>query len=644
MLSFLHSHAVKGYRRHWSGHAVWIFALILFLYLPVMAANPSGDLRIEVASAYNFVVDSNVESPSTYAPRSAYLSATYYNDGTDDLTDVWAYIGDYAGGTPGVYPSRTHSGLVGTFSLTHEGGALGTADATRYLGTITPGESVTVYWLVSYPNLDDNGDSVTQGIKPVDDLWLNYSIWGTAQDGALSLEANVDRKVTMRNEISAMANKILPNGANKVPQDYLDLLELYEPSWTNVASDGTPGTFITTEGVWYDLGNVGAGFDNDEPPDLVPDRNAWLQPVGDPQLFDPSCFRLVHTYALVVVKLNDGTEKIYEEEDQLYFENIPENNRGAVGYVRYEFLSLRSGCTSQLSPYQEVASGFDNEKFNGDYGASLGFLSSGDSAVELTKEADPLVTEVGSNIVYTVAFTNAGLVSVGHPEIFLPLVVQDAIPDGTVYVSGSASISNELPFGVNSYTVFYSDDSGANWSTNEPAPASSVTDVQWWLSDTLVSSAAGTVRFTVQVDNPYTNALPIVPNTAGLSLGNTFPFLTADAQTLLKGDNVLGDTVWSDDGSGGGGHGNQVQDGTEAGLSGIDVTLYYDVNGNGSVDADDLLLYTATSDGTGQYLFTDLPDGNFVVSVDYEDDDVPTGYTPTTDVTYSIDLIRPARR
>ena len=186
----------------------------------VYAANPAGDLRIEVASAYNFVVDSNVESPSTYAPRSAYLSATYYNDGADDLTDVWAYIGDYTNGTPGIYSSRTHAPLVGTFSLTHEGGSLGTMDASRYLGTIKPSESVTVYWLVSYPNLDDAGDSVTGGIKPDDDLWLQYSIWGNALDGVTPLEAEVERTVTMRNEISAMANKIFPNGANKVPQEY----------------------------------------------------------------------------------------------------------------------------------------------------------------------------------------------------------------------------------------------------------------------------------------------------------------------------------------------------------------------------------------------------------------------------------------
>lgn len=96
-----------------------------------------AQLRIEVISAYNLVVDSNVESPSTYAPRAAYLGATYHNDGTNALTDVWAYIGDYAAGTPGLYPSRAHPPLNGPlpgdeFALTHEGGALGAADATRF--------------------------------------------------------------------------------------------------------------------------------------------------------------------------------------------------------------------------------------------------------------------------------------------------------------------------------------------------------------------------------------------------------------------------------------------------------------------------------------------------------------------------------
>src|SRR5215207_9635166 len=55
----------------------------------VYATNPSGDLRIEVITAYNFIVDSNVESPSTYAPEAATIGAKFCNDGTNDMTNVF---------------------------------------------------------------------------------------------------------------------------------------------------------------------------------------------------------------------------------------------------------------------------------------------------------------------------------------------------------------------------------------------------------------------------------------------------------------------------------------------------------------------------------------------------------------------------
>src|SRR5436190_745507 len=113
----------------------------------LLAAPIDGDLRIETITAYNFIVDSNVESPSTYAPRAATLGAKFCNDGANDLTDVFGYVGNYdpngdrnpIDSTPGIYPSRTHPGLVGTFALTHEGGSAGLNDATRYVGTIPAG-------------------------------------------------------------------------------------------------------------------------------------------------------------------------------------------------------------------------------------------------------------------------------------------------------------------------------------------------------------------------------------------------------------------------------------------------------------------------------------------------------------------------
>jgi uncharacterized repeat protein (TIGR01451 family) len=416
-------------------------ALAIATVIPAIAAPTivtDGGLRIELVTAYNAVVDSNVESPSTKAPHAATLGCVVHNDSAAPLTDIRVRIGDYTDGvndTPGIYPSRAHPPLVGPlpgaeFALTHEGGSAGAADATRYIQSIDPGESVAVYWLISYPDLDENGDAVWgPSVKPNDDLWLEYDIWTTAQEGGTPRSALATRTLTMRNEISAMANKILPNTAGKVPQEYMDLIGKFFPSWDSSADDGSPGTRVVMEGVWYDLGNVGEGFDNDG--DLVPDRNAWMQPIGDPTAFDAGCFRLVNTYAVVIVKLKGGGEEILYGENQLYFENVPDN-RGAVGWVGYEFVPIAGPCNSALTPYQEVASGFDNEKFNGDYGAGGNFpLVSLPPSVDMTKDANVAQSLPGGTIQYTVNFTNQGTQAVGKPEMGVPVVLQDAIPAGT---------------------------------------------------------------------------------------------------------------------------------------------------------------------------------------------------------------------
>ena len=160
------------------------------------------------------------------------------------------------------------------------------------------------------------------------------------------------------------------------------------------------------------MGNVGAGFDNDG--DGLPDRNAWMQPVGDPSVYDPLGLRLVKCYGIVIIKLNDGTEKLIPFEDKLYFENIPGNNTGAVGLVFYEFMPLESGRTVTLSPYQEVASGNDNEKFNGDYGASSVAFTTTPPSVTFNKSGPTLVAG-GGTVTYGLTATNTGSTGIGLP-------------------------------------------------------------------------------------------------------------------------------------------------------------------------------------------------------------------------------------
>ena len=625
---------------------LWVILPILFGVHQAHANNPSGNLRIELIAGYNFVVRSNIESQPGTSPESAYLAAKFCNDGTEPLTNVVAYIGNFDDGnspTPGIYPLSNpadHPDLTGpiggSFALTHEGGLFGTADATRYIGTIEPGECVAVYWLVSYPLVDENGKA-THGpsVKPDDDLALRFDIWGEAYDQGTLFTADTDRTVFMRNMLQAQANKIQPNNANKVPQEYLDLLEIYAPTWTNSVNDGSPGTSFLTEGYWYDLGNINQGFDNDG--DLVPDYNVWMQPVGDPSKFDPSCFRLVSTKTLLVIKRSGGQpDYVIIAEDQLYFSKLPPDNTGGIGLVIYEFMPLRSGCTSQLTPYQAVASGKDNEKFNGDYGATLGEgLFSTPSSVTLNKDVDEPVSGAGSNLTYTITYTNTGIVEVGQPDVGMPLVISDSIPAGATYVAGSAATGNVLPSGVTEYIIFYSTNNATSWTQTEPSPASDVTDIQWWLSDPLEVDANGAVTFEVEVDDP---APPLIYNVAGLSFGNTVPFAEDDATTLILGDNLISGTVFEDTGEGGGLSGNGIQDGDEPGISNITVSLYFDANGDGVLDDGDVLFATVETDEDGNYAFTDLPDGDYIIVVNTEDPDLPQGYTPTSPSSIAVTL------
>ncbi|HOV47861.1 MAG TPA: SdrD B-like domain-containing protein [Anaerolineae bacterium] len=82
---------------------------------------------------------------------------------------------------------------------------------------------------------------------------------------------------------------------------------------------------------------------------------------------------------------------------------------------------------------------------------------------------------------------------------------------------------------------------------------------------------------------------------------------------------AIGSRVWQDT------DGNGMQDPGEPGLAGVTVALYTDPNGDGN-PADGVLVGTQTTGPDGRYLFTGLPDGNYVVVVT-----PPSGYTQTGD-------------
>jgi uncharacterized repeat protein (TIGR01451 family) len=84
----------------------------------------------------------------------------------------------------------------------------------------------------------------------------------------------------------------------------------------------------------------------------------------------------------------------------------------------------------------------------------------------------------------------------------------------------------------------------------------------------------------------------------------------------------LGDLVWIDTNN------NGVVDSGENGIGGVTVRLYVDVNNNGTFDGGtDTLVGTTTTDGNGNYLFTNLTPGNYLVEVV-----IPDGYVSSSDI------------
>ncbi|MCB9079856.1 MAG: hypothetical protein H6631_19805, partial [Anaerolineaceae bacterium] len=626
------------------GALVLLCGLILNLagIAPSLAA---GGLSVEILAGYNLVVDSNVTSPSTAGPSAFTPGARICNTTASPIDDVVVKIGDSAKGTAGIYPQRgpadpgfltEHPALDdvgGAYAFTHEGGSQGIADATRLVGTLGPGECVVQYWTLSYPRCETVGgvaddpqcqnDAVWgSSVKPEDDLHLNFDVWAT---GSGNTSGQDSRTMYMRNEISAMANKIQPNGN-------------LGSTWFSTDLDQVkPGSVITTNGILYRIGNVRFGFDNDG--DYQPDYNFWMQPIGDASLFDTGCFRLIRTSGVITIA--GGTDTSFTFEDQLYFTypQVPTDNTNVIGEVHYTFLALGDNCAVTPTPYQEAASGYDNEKFNGDYGAG-GNAPFNSTPVEVTvnKNSLPDLTGPGTFITYDIFFQNtsttdsAGLVlTSGDMVINSPLVISDTIPSGMQYQAGSATSSFSSP-GLTA-TVYYSTDNGDSWTTIEPTPALSVTNIQWWLSDSLPPTENGSATF--QVFIPLDYSLPVVENCANLQYGNGPSVAESCETTIISGPNSIGDFVWRDEDADG------LPDGGEAGIDAITVTLYYDADGNGQLDTStDIFITNTVTSGSGAYLFESLADGKYLVQVDTDTSNttLPYGYSLTTDDLIAVDL------
>lgn len=530
-----------------------LFAVVLLALLTTSPA--SAQLEIRDLTAPNLIGDSNVESGAGEGPVVFTIGAQACNIGTNPLKDLFTFIGD--GTTPGAFPVTVAPGpdFSGSFAIA----LLGGESPSRFDGKtqLVPGQCITFYYQVEYPVVDASGNATWgKSNTDADDLALDFTIWGRATDTVDSTVFNValPDTVTVRNEITANPNKIQPN-----PSGFT--------TFTPDDGAGGPGTIAPGETITVTfhnatLGNPNQGFDADM--DTFDDYDAWFQPIGESfqdgsgnRYWDPNVFRLIRVEAhfggsgggcnpaVDTVPPGGGDITTNPLVDDWYldrFDIASSTGAGCSGWdgtYSYTFIALRDGV-SRISPYQEVASGSDNEKYNGDYCGDdfvdevAGTLdqttqdpicalltAAGSPNLGLTKDVSPMDAMGGDTLTYTLTYDNTGTASVGSDTSGIELL--DPIPAETTYVAGSAVCSSA------NCVILYSTDSGSTWSTSEP-PAASVTDLRWAINEAIAPAAMGTAGFQVVIDPGKTTGT--VENTASLRIDTGPIVLTAPGSSV----------------------------------------------------------------------------------------------------------------
>ncbi|GMQ79016.1 MAG: hypothetical protein BMS9Abin02_1566 [Anaerolineae bacterium] len=138
---------------------------------------------------------------------------------------------------------------------------------------------------------------------------------------------------------------------------------------------------------------------------------------------------------------------------------------------------------------------------------------------------------------------------------------------------------------------------------------------------TLAPGQTMTITYQVNVDDPPTTGQTSVDNTVSVTSNQQLtPSEDSVSDELPTG--TIGDFIWHDN------NGDGVQDSGEPGISGVQVLLYEDVDGDGVVEPggdDGGPVLTTTSDENGYYIFDGVHDIDYFVEFD-----LPTGYSFTT--------------
>ena len=335
---------------------------------------------------------------------------------------------------PGQFAGYREPAIIdGNIDINNDG-IINASDAGTY-----GGETKNVYWLVRYA-VKDAFDQPTFGTCGdfADDLRYKWTIWGTANDAGKARTDIVNDYAKVRCEQSAASNKIVPNPGGfvsgtppRIIAGMVDInsdgiitstddgiyhtktvidgkLDMNNSGTITTADDGVIQTFIVMDG-YLDLdnnviinandagiivtpgstfsvtfnnatfGSVGAGFDENR--DNLRDYDFWHQPIGETN-WPAREIRLIDIKSYVTGAgggnpLN-GITTFYDNEPFVSRMIGTTGTFNATYTYTFQVLNYVNAC---LSPYQEAASGTDNEKFNNDYFFCVGIYTYGNYTI-----------------------------------------------------------------------------------------------------------------------------------------------------------------------------------------------------------------------------------------------------------------------
>jgi hypothetical protein len=205
----------------------------------------------------------------------------------------------------------------------------------------------------------------------------------------------------------------------------------------------------------------------------------------------------------------------------------------------------------------------------------------------------------------------------------------------TLYYDANLNGVYGTPYTVGGYTPYQTTNGAGNYLFDGLPPGAYVVRV-----DASNFAAGGALEGYTQTGDPddygqfATN--PDNQTTAPLIMAPGDVFLLADFgyRPPASQNNSIGDKVWFDlnaNGEGPDGNGaNLGQDDNEKGIPGVTVALIKDLNNDGVWDAGEPIIATDITDANGDYLFTGLPDGSYLVWVN-DSNNVLRGKVPTYD-------------